>query len=89
MQIIRCDSSHDAMWNEYVRASPRASFYHRAEWRAINQRWLGHPSAYLGAVDDGRLVGVLPIVHLKTLLFGNLACSMPFVNYGGPCADTP
>ncbi|MEP7116485.1 MAG: FemAB family XrtA/PEP-CTERM system-associated protein [Acidobacteriota bacterium] len=77
------------MWNEFVRASPRASFYHRAEWRAINQRWLGHPSAYLGAVDDRRLVGVLPIVHLKTLLFGNLACSMPFVNYGGPCADTP
>ena len=88
MQIIRCDSSHDAMWNEFVRASPRASFYHRAEWRAINQRWLGHPSAYLGAVDDGRMIGVLPIVHLKTLLFGNLACSMPFVNYGGPCGDS-
>ena len=88
MQIIRCDSSHDATWNEFVQASPQASFYHRAEWRTINERCLGHKSAHLGAFEDGRLVGVLPMVHLKSLLFGNLACSMPFVNYGGPCAES-
>jgi FemAB-related protein (PEP-CTERM system-associated) len=88
MQIIRCTSSHDAQWNAFVHASPRASFYHRAEWRAINQRCFGHQSAYLGALDGERIIGVLPMVHLKSLLFGNLACSMPFVNYGGPAGDT-
>ncbi len=88
MQIIRCDTSHDTAWNEFVDASPRASFYHRAEWRAINQQAFGHETAYLGAMDAGRLVGVLPIVRLKSLLFGNIACSMPFVNYGGPCGES-
>lgn len=87
MQIIQCDSSYDAKWNEFVHASPRASFYHRAEWRGLNARCFGHESIHLGAVDQGRLVGVFPLVHLKSLLFGNLACSMPFVNYGGPCGD--
>src|SRR4029453_15031101 len=33
--------------------------------------------------------GALPVVQLRTLLFGRLGCSMPFVNYGGPAADTP
>ncbi|WP_291984370.1 FemAB family XrtA/PEP-CTERM system-associated protein [Luteitalea sp.] len=86
MQIIRCDSTHDPMWNEFVQSSPRASFYHRAEWRSINERCFGHQTAYLGAMDHGRIIGIFPIVRLKSLLFGNIACSMPFVNYGGPCS---
>ncbi|MEZ5287555.1 MAG: FemAB family PEP-CTERM system-associated protein [Vicinamibacterales bacterium] len=88
MEIIRCDASHDAAWNGFVQASPRASFYHRVEWRAINERCFGHTTAYLGAFDGGRLVGVLPLVRIKSLLFGNVACSMPFVNYGGPCGES-
>jgi FemAB-related protein (PEP-CTERM system-associated) len=88
MQIIRCTASHDAMWNEFVQTSPRASFYHRVEWRDINERCFGHRTAYLGAFEGSRLVGVFPLVRLKSLLFGNVACSMPFVNYGGPCGET-
>lgn len=88
MQIIRCDPSHDVLWNAFVHACERASFYHRAEWRTLNQRCFGHESIHLGAFDGGRLVGVFPLVHMKSRLFGNLACSMPFVNYGGPCGET-
>jgi FemAB-related protein (PEP-CTERM system-associated) len=88
VQIIRCDASHDAKWNEFVHASPRASFYHRAEWRSINERCFGHATAYLGAFEGDRMVGVLPLVHLKSVLFGSVACSMPFVNYGGPAGES-
>jgi FemAB-related protein (PEP-CTERM system-associated) len=34
------------------------------------------------------MTGILPIVQVKSPLFGNIACSLPFVNYGGPCADS-
>lgn len=88
MQIIRCERRHGDAWNAFVHRSPRASFYHRYEWREINQQCFGHDSVYLAAIDDGQIVGVLPLVHLKSLLFGNLACSMPFVNFGGPCGDS-
>jgi hypothetical protein len=76
------------MWNAYVKASPRAALYHRFEWRNVNASCFGHPSAYLAAFDAGRIVGVFPIVRVKSSLFGNIACSLPFVNYGGPCAET-
>lgn len=88
MNIIKCDPSHDVRWNAFVHASSRASFYHRAEWRAINERNLGLKTCYLGAFEDDRLVGVMPMVRLKSLLIGNLACSMPFVNYGGPVGES-
>jgi FemAB-related protein (PEP-CTERM system-associated) len=84
MPIIRCDRTDDARWNRFVHDCPRASFYHRAEWRDINARNFGHESVHLAAVDGDRIVGIFPIVRLKSLLFGTVACSMPFVNYGGP-----
>lgn len=88
MNILECDDSWRERWDEFVSATPRASFYHRYDWRAINRTSLGHESSYLAAVDQGRIVGILPIVHVHSRLFGNIACSMPFVNYGGPVAAT-
>ena len=89
MTIVRCDTSHDERWNAFVHTAPNASFYHRVEWRGINERCFGHRSCYLAAEDAGRIVGIFPLVQLKSLLFGNIACSLPFVNYGGPCGETP
>jgi len=34
------------------------------------------------------ITGILPIVRLRSLLFGDIACSLPFVNYGGPAGDS-
>lgn len=89
MKIIDCDRSQASAWDAYVDACPQASFYHRFAWKTINERALGHQSAFLAAVDGDAIVGVLPVVHVKSWLFGNIACSMPFVNYGGPAANSP
>ena len=86
-EIVECDDSRHEVWNQFVNRHAEATFYHRFEWRSINRTCFGHASAYLGAFEDDRLVGIFPIVQVKSRLFGNIACSMPFVNYGGPCAD--
>src|SRR5687767_10652139 len=87
MQITQCTNSDRDAWNAFVASEPAATFYHRFEWSEINRACFGHPSAYLAASDRGRMVGVYPIVRLNSLLFGNIACSMPFVNYGGPATS--
>jgi FemAB-related protein (PEP-CTERM system-associated) len=86
--IVRCDAAHSGPWNEFVQRNAHASFYHRYEWRRINERCFGHRACYLAAMNGDRVAGVFPLVQLKSLMFGNLACSLPFVNYGGPAADT-
>ena len=35
-----------------------------------------------------QVAGVLPLVQIKSLLFGNTLTSLPFLNYGGVMADT-
>ncbi|MBL8135090.1 MAG: FemAB family PEP-CTERM system-associated protein [Acidobacteria bacterium] len=88
MTIVRCDESHAPAWAQFVSSNERASVYHRWEWRAINERAFGHETVYLAALDRGTVVGVLPLVRMRSTLFGNVGCSMPFVNYGGPCGLT-
>lgn len=88
MRIVQCDRSHREQWNAFVDASPLGSFYHRFEWRDINADCFGHESAYLAAFDGDRVVGIFPIVGVKSQLFGTIACSLPFVNYGGVCAES-
>ena len=89
MKVVRWDRADGATWNAFVAQHPDASFYHRFEWQAINERALGHESVMLAATDGGRIRGIFPIVHVKSTLFGNIVCSMPFVNYGGPVSDSP
>jgi serine/alanine adding enzyme len=34
-----------------------------------------------------RIVGILPLVHLRSILFGNFMVSLPYFNFGGICTD--
>ena len=89
-QIIElADAGHAAEWQTYVERAPCASMYHALEWRDILLRAFGHRSWYLMAQDDGKTRGILPLIEMKSLLFGHFFVSMPFLDYGGILADTP
>src|SRR5262249_42058654 len=47
------------------------------------KRALGHDSFYLVALEQDRIVGVLPLVHIKSSIFGRTLTSLAFLNYGG------
>ncbi len=77
-------------WNHYVTANPAACIHHRTEWRNIHQHSYGHNSIYLYARNNQqKIVGILPLVHIKSRLFGNQLVSMPFFQRGGAVADNP
>jgi FemAB-related protein (PEP-CTERM system-associated) len=52
------------------------------------QRAFGHECVYLAARDErGALEGVLPLVRVRSRIFGHFLVSMPFLNYGGPLGE--
>ena len=89
MQIVECDRTWRERWDAFVNTAPGGSLYHLWAWSEINKAEFGHTTFLLAAVAGDRIVGVLPVVQLKSLVFGTLGCSMPFVNYGGPVVETP
>lgn len=72
-------------WDDFVRSSPGWTHFHLIGWKTVIERVFGHDCVYLAARDDtGRLAGVLPLVRVKSVMFGHFLVSMPFLNYGGP-----
>lgn len=80
-------SSDRIRWDRYVDACPSATFFHRATWRGVIGRVFGHRTHYLYAERRGNIVGVLPLVEVKSRLFGHALISTPFCVYGGIAAD--
>jgi FemAB-related protein (PEP-CTERM system-associated) len=75
-------------WDRFVISHPDASGYHLWAWRRVFKNALGHESLYLLTRDHGRVVGVLPLVHIKSPLFGRSLTSLAFLNYGGVVTDS-
>jgi FemAB-related protein (PEP-CTERM system-associated) len=72
-------------WDGFVRGQPGWTHYHLFAWKPLIENVFGHECIYSVARDaDARLVGVLPLVRVKSLVFGHYLISMPFLNYGGP-----
>jgi len=86
LEIIYCDASHSELWDSFLMESGNGSFYHRFGWKQINEKSFGHETFYLAALKDGKITGVFPLVYIRSRMFGNILCSMPFVNFGGLCA---
>lgn len=89
MSIRKLTHSDRVAWDQYVQKAPLASCYHLTGWKDVIEQSFGHESYYLLSEDDQhRINGILPLVRLKSTLFGNYMVSLPFFNYGGVCADT-
>jgi FemAB-related protein (PEP-CTERM system-associated) len=73
-------------WEAFVAHSPDTSFFHRAGWRWIIESTLGHRPFYRCAWRGSELVGILPLIHVRSPLFGNALISMAFGTYGGIAA---
>ena len=74
-----------SQWDTFVRSQDGWGHFHLFAWKSVIARVFGHECIYLAARNPtGQLAGVLPMVRVKSLLFGHYLVSMPFVNYGGP-----
>lgn len=77
-----------ARWEAFVEECPQATFFHRAGWQRVIADVFRHPTYFLYAERAGRVEAVLPLAHVKSLLFGNALVSLPFAVYGGVAAGS-
>ncbi|TAM99724.1 MAG: FemAB family PEP-CTERM system-associated protein [Rhodanobacteraceae bacterium] len=76
-------------WDTFVEGAPQATFFHRAAWRDVIERGLGHRCHYLCAERHGAITGILPLAEIRSRLFGHSLISTPFCVYGGVVASDP
>ncbi len=75
----------DARWDDLIAGFDGSTFCHLAGWTHVMREALGHQAWRWIAVDSqGHEVGALPLVRVRSRLFGDYLLSMPFLNDGGP-----
>ena len=82
-------NKEDERVDRYVLMSSRASVYHLTAWCKLIKNVFNHDSYYIYAESiENEIVGVLPLIHIKSKIFGNYMVSMPYFNYGGALANS-
>ncbi len=85
--IKRLTEADYQRWDNYVMASLDASFFHLAAWQDVIRQAFAHQTYYYFVEQAGEVAGILPLVHVKSLLFGNALISNAFCVYGGIVAN--
>ena len=83
LQVKLLQDSDRPRWDAFVRSCPPATFFHLSAWQALISEVWRHKCFFLFAERAGEIVGVLPLVQIKSRLFGHSLSSMPFAVYGG------
>jgi len=88
MSITLANHIDAPAWNGYVLNHPDSAVYHRYEWKRVIEQVFGHKTFYLVSKSGSGIIdGILPLVMLKSALFGHFMVSLPYLNYGGILAD--
>jgi FemAB-related protein (PEP-CTERM system-associated) len=71
----------------YALRGPQVPLGRHPAWLTVLSEAFGHPSYALEAVADGQTRGFLPLMFVRSLLFGRYLVSLPYLNSNGVLAD--
>lgn len=81
-------TSYKDLWNDFVLSRSDSCLYQLIEWKEIIEKTYNHKTFYAMAVDKNSCIkGVLPLVQIKSLVFGHKLISLPYFDMGGILAD--
>ena len=66
-RLLRAEE--EVIWDEYVLEHPEGTFFHRAAWKQVIEESFSHKAYYGIALRAGKIVGILPLVRVKTRSF--------------------
>jgi FemAB-related protein (PEP-CTERM system-associated) len=81
--IAALEPGAEREWDAFVDRHPDGSIFHRSAWVKIIGGVYGHDCPYRLARRGGEIVGVLPLVHVRSPLFGKALISTGFGVRGG------
>jgi FemAB-related protein (PEP-CTERM system-associated) len=87
VQVREMADGEAGRWDAFVDGCADATFFHLSGWKPVIERSFGQRAYYLWAFRGEQCCGLLPLVHMRSRLFGNSLVSLPFCVYGGPLAS--
>lgn len=82
-QIVEYSDAYAGAWSDYVKRIPDTNIAHQIGWKDVISKGLGHKPKYFIALDNYQIVGILPMVKLRTWWNSKYLISLPWIDYGG------
>ncbi len=82
-------SSQDELksWDNFVDSCSVGTFFHLSGWKTVIEQAYGHKCWFMYATRDEHIIAVLPLVEVKSRLFGHSLVSTPFCVAGGVASE--
>jgi CelD/BcsL family acetyltransferase involved in cellulose biosynthesis len=68
----------DPRWMDFISKHDQATIFHHPDWIKTIGSTYGFQSASLGVVGDNRLVGILPLLDIRSRITGKRGVCLPF-----------
>ncbi|MEZ6085523.1 MAG: hypothetical protein R3E58_16645 [Phycisphaerae bacterium] len=81
------DEAPAQKWDAYVRAHKQGTLFHLTPWLNSVEKSFGHTSRHFVALRGSEIVGVLPLVEIRSMFGGRMLVSVPYAVAGGILAD--
>jgi CelD/BcsL family acetyltransferase involved in cellulose biosynthesis len=78
MNVTQIDPIDDRRWVTFLEGSPEASVFHHPAWLKVLTDSYGYTPVCLAASEAHSLVGLLPLMEVRSWLTGNRAVCLPF-----------
>lgn len=82
MNIVLAKIEQRDSWDSYVKNHPDGSPYHQFAWKMAIEQAYGHKAYYLMALDSAKVVGIMPMIHVKCPLRRGQMVALPFCDVG-------
>ena len=86
LRAVEGESARRA-WADYVEGSPGGTPFHHPDWCDAVAHVFGHGHQHCLAWSGEHVIGVLPLMEVRSILAGRLLVSVPYATYGGALAD--
>lgn len=71
-------------WDELVSALPESSFFHSSAWVRVLSETYRYKPTYFALFENDKLLGLLPVMDVKSSLTGHRGVSLPFSDFCQP-----
>ena len=87
MEVAVLTPNREKAWETFVNMSSQATLAHLLGWRNVVEKTYAHKPCYLMAVEQQRVLGILPLFRIQTVLFGRFLVTAPYLSHGGLLAE--
>jgi hypothetical protein len=89
MAVVSIDPHNDPRWQTFVETHPETLIFHHPRWMQVLEETYGYGQASLACVEGARLVGIVPLLEIRSRLTGRRAVSLPFSDYSSMLLADP